>query len=222
MNLTGNTILITGGGSGIGRGLAEAWQAKGNQVIIAGRRKAALEETVAANPGMKYLALDIEDPAAIKAFAAQVAAEFPKLNVLVNNAGIMRPENVLEEQKLDGCRGDYHDEPAGPDTADGGAASFASKAGAFDGDQCFVWTGVCSAGAHADVLRDEGGDSLVHVLAALPTEGYDDGGAGDYSAVCADGFVRRGGRSAGDAAEGLYRSRRWRFSIRSLRRWKTV
>jgi uncharacterized oxidoreductase len=101
MNITGNTILITGGGSGIGRGIAEQFLAKGNQVIIVGRRKAALEETVAANPGMKYLTLDIEDPAAIKGFAAQVAAEFPKLNVLVNNAGIMRPENVLEEQKLE-------------------------------------------------------------------------------------------------------------------------
>ncbi len=100
MNITGNTILITGGGSGIGRGLAAALQAKGNQVIIAGRRKAALEETVAANPGMKFLTLDIEDPNAIKTFATKVANEFPTLNVLMNNAGIMRPENVLGEQSL--------------------------------------------------------------------------------------------------------------------------
>ncbi len=100
MNITGNTILITGGGSGIGRGLAEALQAKGHQVVIAGRRKAALEETVAANPGMKYVTLDIEDPEAIKSFAEKVAAEYPKLNVLLNNAGIMRPESVLAEQSL--------------------------------------------------------------------------------------------------------------------------
>lgn len=101
MKSTGNTILITGGGSGIGRGLAEAFLAQGNEVIIAGRRKEVLEGTVVANPGMKYLTLDIEDPAAMKAFAAKVAAEYPKLNVLINNAGIMRLENVLEEQKLE-------------------------------------------------------------------------------------------------------------------------
>jgi uncharacterized oxidoreductase len=100
MKITGNTILITGGGSGIGRGLAEAFHALGNQVIIAGRGRQALDETTAANPGMKSVTLDVESGGGIRAFAPQMAKEYPTLNVLINNAGIMRPE-VLKDQKED-------------------------------------------------------------------------------------------------------------------------
>ncbi len=94
MRLTGNTILITGGTSGIGRALAEQFHRLGNQVVIAGRRQPLLDEITAANPGMSGMPLDVEDPAAIDVFAGRIREQFSGLNVLINNAGISRMEDL--------------------------------------------------------------------------------------------------------------------------------
>jgi uncharacterized oxidoreductase len=94
MKMTGNTILITGGGSGIGRALAEAFQNLGNQVIVAGRRQSVLDAVTAANPGMRSAVLDVQNADSLGAFCTSVAKRYPSLNVLINNAGVMKTEDL--------------------------------------------------------------------------------------------------------------------------------
>lgn len=94
MNLTGNTIFITGGTSGIGRAYAEAFHKLGNQVIISGRRKEHLAEISKANPGMQFIELDVENPASITAVCKKLIADFPRLNAVINNAGIMQIDDT--------------------------------------------------------------------------------------------------------------------------------
>ena len=97
MQISGNTILITGGTSGIGRALAEVFHRRGNEVIIAGRRQHLLNEITAAHPGMHGMQLDVEDPRALDAFAGRVQERFPELNVLINNAGLSRREDFTAD-----------------------------------------------------------------------------------------------------------------------------
>ena len=88
MKLTGNTIVITGGTSGIGRELVQRFLALGNSVVTCGRRKDRLDELRAGAPGLSAFACDVSVEAQRKDFAAWVAKEHPAANVLINNAGV--------------------------------------------------------------------------------------------------------------------------------------
>src|SRR5438874_12402063 len=88
MNLAGRTILITGGSAGIGLAIALKFLELGNEVIVTGRRQAVLDAVKAQHPRLHTIQSDIADSGQIAALAARVNADFPKLDVLMNNAGV--------------------------------------------------------------------------------------------------------------------------------------
>ena len=90
MKMDSNTILITGGASGIGFELAKRFLVLGNTVLITGRNREKLEQARAGLPGVHIFQGDVGDPASIEALHREVVSRFPRLNVLINNAGIMR------------------------------------------------------------------------------------------------------------------------------------
>lgn len=94
MQISGNTILITGGNTGIGAALAGAFHERGNQVIIAGRNRAALDAVAARFPGMAVAEVDMTDAGSIERLAREVTATHPRLNAVIHNAGIMRNESL--------------------------------------------------------------------------------------------------------------------------------
>lgn len=100
MQKQGNTILITGGGSGIGQALAHRWHDRGNKVIVVGRRSGPLDETVKGRPGMTSYVLDVESANDIESLARRILNDHPDLNVLVNNAGASFEENPTTARNL--------------------------------------------------------------------------------------------------------------------------
>ena len=100
MKKSGNTILITGGGSGIGQAVAQRFHDAGNTVVIAGRRRDALEETIGGRANMHGIELDVTSAAGIEDFARRLLAEHPEVNVIINNAGIMRTEALDRSRDL--------------------------------------------------------------------------------------------------------------------------
>ena len=100
MKSTGNTILITGGGTGIGRALAHGFSDQGNTVIVTGRTRASLNEAIAGRDTMVAYTLDMANADEIRTFAQEVVKRHPALNVVVNNAGIMRFEDLTQARNL--------------------------------------------------------------------------------------------------------------------------
>lgn len=98
MRLTGNTVLVTGGGSGIGRGLAIALHQAGNRVVIAGRRIEALRAVAREHVGISYLPLDQSKRQSVQSFVDELRRRHADVNVVINNAGMMALEDLSEPE----------------------------------------------------------------------------------------------------------------------------
>jgi uncharacterized oxidoreductase len=116
MKLTGNTILITGGGSGIGLALGETFTQRGNHVIAAGRNAQKLK--VAERNGLSTVQVDMSDPASIQALAMTVSTEFPRVNVVIHNAAICEPVVLHRAGPRTNPRGNRRNELSGADATD--------------------------------------------------------------------------------------------------------
>jgi short-subunit dehydrogenase involved in D-alanine esterification of teichoic acids len=181
MKLTGNTIFITGGGSGIGRGLAEALHKLGNKVIVAGRRRSHLDAVIAANHGMEAVELDISDPASIERVAAKLVADHPELNVLINNAGVMQPDAV--DGMIDDALMISHvtTNLIGPIRMTSALIDHLKKRRR--GGLHHVRPGLRANGGDSGLLIDEGCTALLCIVTTLHAAGHDGSRAGDRATL---------------------------------------
>lgn len=101
MNLTGNTILITGGATGIGLAMAEMFLAKGNRVAVCGRRQKKLDEASRLLPALKTVCCDVSSAEQRQQLLGSLLAEDFSPNVLINNAAVMRKYNLADTQSVD-------------------------------------------------------------------------------------------------------------------------
>jgi uncharacterized oxidoreductase len=114
MKLTGRTVLVTGGTSGIGLELARRFLAKGNVVIVTGRDEQKLAASERELPGVRAIRCDVGDPADIARLHERVMREFPALDIVVNNAGIMRNIKLRAERPLDDIAREVDIDLSGP------------------------------------------------------------------------------------------------------------
>ncbi len=101
MKLTGNTILITGGGTGIGLALAKSFLERDNRVIVCGRRQDKLDAACASTPGLRAYRCDVSDPGERQALLEAIERDGDRVNVLFNNAAVMRTYDLADPEHLD-------------------------------------------------------------------------------------------------------------------------
>jgi uncharacterized oxidoreductase len=159
MKLSSNTILITGGGSGIGYELTKQLTALGNTILITGRDQAKMDRAKAAFPKIHTFRSDVSDPKAIATLYEQVTKQFPELNILINNAGIMREINVHDKAgSLEDITREIEINLSGPIRM---VKQFLPR---------FIGIGICSIAHFTGLLRHQGRSAFVHRVSSCATE----------------------------------------------------
>src|SRR6266567_179310 len=154
MKLTGRTIVMTGGSAGIGLAFALRFAELGNEVIVTGRRQKVLDEVKAKHPKLHTIQSDVADPAQIAALAARLKADFPKLDLLMNNAGIMLYKNLrAPATDLAGLMAEVNINV-------GGVIAMTS-----------AFIDIRTAARCSDLQRHQSSNSLLHAVPALPIGG---------------------------------------------------